>query len=215
MKRLPHVLASLFLVPCLIACGGSSSSEPAEVPMDQTPPPAPQPVVMLDQEFDPGGTTSLSSGVSGSINKAQTFTVGLTGTLTRVEVLINNDGVDLAQQPDLLFDIRPAPGGVPSDDDGSALFQVSIPRDELESMATPAFYAVELGALGFAVTAGDSLALVFRGADGNNIAVLFGENTNPYPDGEHFFRNPGAGITSWRATDVRHDIGFRTFVIPE
>src|SRR5262245_24354687 len=68
----------------------------------------------LDQASESGS----GLGTLGQPDNAQTFTIGVGGRLKRVEVEIRLNDI---QSEDLLFDIRPAPGGFPSDSDSTAL----------------------------------------------------------------------------------------------
>jgi hypothetical protein len=68
---------------------------------------------ILDQQNSP--PPEVISLIADVFDLAQTFTVGVRGTLNRVDVLIQRLAVVPALP--LHFDIRRAPGGVPSEDD--------------------------------------------------------------------------------------------------
>jgi hypothetical protein len=63
---------------------------------------------VLDQVIDlfPGG-----GGYFGSLDRAQTFTVGLAGQLTRVDVMLEIAGFGTPK--DIFIDIRPTVNGIP------------------------------------------------------------------------------------------------------
>ncbi len=57
----------------------------------------------LDQEYDPTGAISLTSGVSADIHKTQTFTVGHAGALRKVELYVLQN---IVTSESVTFDIR-------------------------------------------------------------------------------------------------------------
>src|SRR5215813_15483633 len=68
---------------------------------------------ILDQSFEPPNT-NLLLGMGPGNSGAQTFTVGITGTLARVDVFVERNGF-----ADLHFDVRPTINGLPIEDDNS------------------------------------------------------------------------------------------------
>src|SRR5437867_4039366 len=102
---------------------------------------------ILDQYFDPTGRERLFAVVGVDRNdKAQTFTVGVTGTLTRVDVFMYN----ASAQADLLLEVRATRGGIPLEDDVPVLAAVrtlasSIPR-------TVQFVSFDIGSFGVFVS---------------------------------------------------------------
>ena len=141
-------------------------------------------------------------------DKAQTFTVGLTGQLTGVDVFIFRQSI---ATEDLIVDVRATAGGVPIENNAAALATVVIPR--LSVPTTVGFLHVDLTPFALGVTAGDVLAIVLRTAShGGPEYGWDGQTTDPYPAGGHYFRNPSAGVPTWTLTDPSFDVGFRTFV---
>ena len=86
----------------------------------------PAAAVLLDQSFDAsaeGGTAGHA--IDDTQEVGQTFTVGITGRLVRIELQIWNSFAS----GDLLFDIRSTtPEGSPIEDDADTLASGSIPR---------------------------------------------------------------------------------------
>ena len=77
--------------------------------------------LILDQVFDPGPNPSVASGIS-LLQKAQTFTVGLAGTLAQVDVDILRNGSPAGP---LLFDVRATTaGGAPIESNATTLPQI-------------------------------------------------------------------------------------------
>jgi uncharacterized membrane protein len=191
------------------------NNEPTDIPEDffisgpgttnspllvvQVPPPLP---AQLDQLLEPNPTNALK-GVGGSVHHAQTFTVGVSGTLESVDILINQFGTP----GDLLFDIRDTTGGVPLENDGTTLAAVAVPPSDVPT--TQAWVSVDVSSFNVLVQVGDVLAIVLRtsGAGGYQWGA---EQGNPYSGGAPYFRNPGP---SW--TLQTEDSGFRTYVSQE
>lgn len=159
---------------------------------------------VLDQSFD--APSFLSFGFGGESHLAQTFTVGITGVLRRVDVEIRRD----AGIPDLLFDIRPTIGGVPVESDAAALANVVIPSASIPTDFT--FVSVDLSSAQIAVSAGDVLAIVLRapGAGGALNYSWQGSAVSGYGAGADFFRV--APSPTWNG--LFGDLGFQTFVAP-
>jgi len=173
----------------------------------------------LDQAFEPpagadnqGIIYADPSGVF--VNHAQTFTVGILGTLDRVDLLISQ-----WQFPaPLLVDIRPTVDGVPLLDDRSALASTFV-----LSTAVPQYYpnwvSVDFGASPIAVVPGQQLALVLRtttawyGIDYH----WLGDVGNQYAGGSAYYRPSLAdGWSAVRGGSPAGplDYGIRTFVTP-
>ena len=96
---------------------------------------------VLDQSFQPSLTGQwIATGTSSERALAQTFEVGVAGTLTRFEAYISDPGGALP----VLWDIRPTSLGVPVQSDVA-----SLASGTFLSSAAPrngyAFYAIELG----------------------------------------------------------------------
>jgi hypothetical protein len=77
----------------------------------------------LDQSFEPT-SPNVFAGIDPSADKAQTFTVGITGQLTRVDVYIRR--LDAGTSDSLVFDIRETVSGVPIEDDGTTLASATL-----------------------------------------------------------------------------------------
>ena len=153
-----------------------------------------------------------SQGFGAGNDVAQTFTVGRTGVLTRVEVLLFSfPGI----VDDLVVDVRPTDGnGAPVEGNGSPPVLASVTVAPAAIPTTTAFVAFDLSAFNVAVTAGDVLAIVLRsGSGGSTTYGRQGGADDPYAGGAGFFRNSSA-TTAWLEM-VDTDWGFRTFVEPD
>jgi len=162
---------------------------------------------ILDQVFDPGPAPTVSAGISGVTDKAQTFTVGIAGTLARVEVDIRRDDNTVIEP--LLFDVRATTaGGAPIESNSTTLASVSIAAASIP--VTPGFVSVDVSAFGIPVTPGEILAIVLRKPGLDDVDYIwFGGEGNPYPAGSEYSRITAGG--TWTASEG-NDLGFRTFV---
>jgi hypothetical protein len=180
---------------------------------------AAQAVTVLDQSFDPA-VPNIFSGVGVEVDKAQTFTVGLAGTLVRVDVNISRSVPPPPFPPpdDLILDIRPTTAGVPIEDNTATLAQLVVPALTIPTVQD--FVSFDLSAFGLAVTAGDVLALALRapGSSPSGYAWV-GASPGGYAGGGEFFRNAGLPLLPvlvWtpalNVSGVEDDLAFRTFV---
>jgi hypothetical protein len=159
-----------------------------------------------DQSFTPSlptGTTA-TVGLSNSVDWSQTFTVGLTGTLTSFDVAIRT--ISTAFSP-LLVDLRTTSGGLPTEADAGAnvLFSTSvtgIPND-------PNF-TIHSFVVGVPVTAGDVLAIVLRSDDLNPVYGWAAVTTDSYAGGAAF-RRLFSGTWGTSTAGI-NELWFRTFV---
>ena len=167
---------------------------------------------ILDQLAEPPDTSANAS--LGDFERAQIFTVGVTGTLTGVEVLVsrNTAGSTL----DLDVRILPVVGGAPDDDLGNALATATISDSAIPvGTANAAFVLADLSSAGLAVTAGDTFAIALQ----TNLLALDQQDwtlgLELYDGGTAWFRQdvrdaPGA---TWAiAGGGAFDFGFRTYV---
>ena len=171
---------------------------------------------IVDQSYD-----AVADGSSGGINVesdqqlAQTFTVGVTGTLVTVEVQARVSTV-FPPGGDLLLDIRPTVDGVPVEDDSLALASVAVPVADVPPFVpwTGNFVSVDLSPFSVHVTAGEVLAIVLRQSGTGSYIWL----SQVEPEGVTYAK--GAGFSrrfdpSWGRLIPETDFGFRTSVVPE
>lgn len=149
----------------------------------------------VDQEYTP---THLTVFAGGSSDKAQTFIVGVSGTLTQVDLLM------ISQYADVELEIRATNSGVPAESNSVMLYSETIPQSRFTGEG---YYSYPLAG-GIPVQAGQVLAITMRSS------ATFqwnGTNNDGYADGMWFFRS--ATSPTWTAgVDVDHP--FRTYVTP-
>lgn len=146
---------------------------------------------VLDQQYLPPGNSSggFSGGGLSGFRESQTFTVGVAGTLSEVDIFYS--GAPVFAGLNLLSTVGGVPttvvatGSTSSVSGGSASFSVSL-----------------------AVSIGDVLAIepILSGGSGN----WLGQSPGAYASGSAYFINPVAGIHNWTRSST--DKFFQTFV---
>jgi len=165
-------------------------------------------IMVLDQAFMPTDHF-ISAGIGGGHTRAQTFTVGLAGTLTRFDAYIESSEANVP----VLWDIRRTIGGAPIQSDTATLAYGSFPGPAAAHNSF-AFFSIDASSFGVAVSPGDVLAIVFRTPDINVSISWLGDTTNPYARGAAYDGTPGANSTAWSSDFINYDFGFRTYVQP-
>ena len=179
------------------------------------------PVGNLDQDFSTLPSSfgaALSS--TGDTLFAQSFTVGIGGFLSSVDLLIFDatswSGSGAIQLTDVSVELRTVEAGLPSD---TVLANSVVPASDLTDDPNGALLHVEL-ASDIPVTPGQVLAVGIAGAQVGWSGHAFFEG-QPEPEvrylGGGAFRRPHVG-DSWEPIDDfggEYDFLFRTYVIPE
>ena len=161
----------------------------------------------LDQTHDPAGGPTTTFSIFGANQAAQTFTVGVTGTLTFLEVFIEQS----IAGADITVDVRPTTGGAPVELDGLALATVTIPSGTVGSI--PGWFTIDLGAAAIPVTLGLELAITLRAVGGAGQYEASADNPGAYTGGDAWTRDTSGFPGTWtRVTGA--DLLFRTYVIP-
>lgn len=164
--------------------------------------------VAKDQSFEPSPPNTIPT-IDNSLKWAQTFTVGATGTLTRVDVLV-------AQ----LFTLQPGPldvtifdttGGAPHAAVTAPVHLSSVNIPIVLHPSTFEAYAYVGAAFQLPVTAGDVLAIVVSTGPSSQYSQYMwaGDLYGGYPGGRLYRSVSG----SWLA-DGSEDQAFRTYVAP-
>ena len=165
-------------------------------------------VPILDQTHS--GTATFSQGIGGSPGSfgnpvvAQSFTVGIAGTLESVDVFIMRSSTTTVFGIDLVVEIFPIVGSIPG---GTVLGSVTVA--ELSVPTTASFFNVSFSSFGIPVSIGDQLAIVLHdnnNADKNAVYGWVGTSTDLYAGGARFF-----DIGS-RFTSTSTDLFVKTFV---
>lgn len=158
-------------------------------------------VPILDQSHVPAATTS-SSAVNSAIVQAQTFNVGLSGILARIDIAGSGGGGGL------MMDIRGTSGGLPNGSDVRQTVSVGALSSGYTSIA-----------LSTSVTAGELLAAVFY-FSGSGSASLFGVASSvadPYAGGGLWTMgnasiNSGGWYPNGNSGSSDFDLAFQTWI---
>jgi hypothetical protein len=138
------------------------------------------------------------------LERAQTFTVVHAGRIRAIEIFDGRKS-GLATGGYAIFDLRPAPLGIPAESSASALASVSLLESQLPT--TQAWFRVEFGDAGPLVAVGDVLALVVRTTSTWSVewrGTWTTEPGDPYPGGEAYtkFLTDGPwGLAGWHDLD--------------
>src|SRR5262249_36628157 len=139
---------------------------------------------------------------------AQTFTVGMTGTLTEVDLYAFRFSGTVG---DLILDIRGTqPNGLPNTSPN--LLTTTIPAASVPG-SPPAYFPINLSAFNLHATVGAKLAVVLHATanPGDDTTYWWGGRTdNPYANGLMTVRDNGTG--GWVVFDPNWDLGFKTYV---
>jgi hypothetical protein len=167
----------------------------------------------LDQSFVPSAQPSLFStvgdlGTGQKAEQAQTFTVGIGGRLTQINLDLSGDGTGNG----LLLEIRrTTPNGLPSEAPSDLL---GAALSSAKGTTDPQLIPFYLGDLAPQVQVGETLALVLK-APGSGTYGWLGAIGDPYPQGNLATR--GSYYNNQWTTPVGlngPDLGFQTYVAP-
>ena len=189
-------LAMVLMLALSVSCGSVDSTAPA------------LPTPTLDQRFEPGAANT-AGGFENMGARAQTFTVGLTGTLTSVDLILSSGPT---ADDVLRVDIRGTTGGNPNLDDGAVLGSRLVSGLGLPVNNTSEFVSIDFSSLNIQVIAGQQLAIVIMrvvGSGGSDVLWVGENQLEDYPAGHDVQRNGGSG-TTW--TSLTNDFYFRTYV---
>ena len=168
--------------------------------------------VRLDQAFIPT-TFNLETDLHLDFAGAQTLTVGLGGTLARVDLYLGEFGSGPVSG-NLTFDVRPTINGIPVNDDASAFARITVPASSVMPAGLPIGVfpvSFDLRPFGVSVTPGEVLALVVANPNASfPYYGLWGSFTQPFSGGTAFNRAPSLGRPTFGAPGGNH--AFATFV---
>ena len=192
-----RMIICLALALSLVACGGSSSSSA----------PTPAPAEVLDQ--DSGLTNGTATTVNNLVDRAQTFTVGESGFLSKIDLMLYER---MPAGATLIIDVRETTGGAPNESDAinNVLLTFGVSTGALSTVEDE-YVTFEVSQFGVQVTAGQVLAIVLRAPGGASIGYDWSSNDpDIYAGGAVYFRDhSGTGL--WIA-NPNSDSGFRTHV---
>ena len=173
------------------------------------------PTSLLDQSFVPSDSAAYQGNIiyrpldGDYVNQAQTFTVGITGQLTDIQVLIEG----FSQTADLVVDVRPTVNGLPVSDDSAILGEVAIPASEIPGFPFT-FVNFDFYSRNIHVTTGDELAVVLRidkSSQGGDYSWR-GDTGDKHTSGVAYTRGSSYDWFAPTSDGLTVDYGFKTFV---
>jgi hypothetical protein len=155
---------------------------------------------VLDQQclFD----SAIADSASSSQEVGQTFTVGVTGTMSRIEVLLAQASFSSA---DGVFNVYSTSAGLPDTSLGSATISSS-----LVSTTVPTFISFDLSSFNIPVRVGDVLAFGVSSPGGGLYFLPDSFQSDPYAAGTSVQRTLTVPPGPW--STVAHDDSFKTYV---
>jgi hypothetical protein len=165
--------------------------------------------VVLDQQHNVA--TSIADSTNGAVSEvAQTFTVGVAGTLDHFEISMFQLNSIFTTSGDPQLSVYSTAGGVPT---GTALATVQIPSAQVP-LNTAAFVSFDVSASSIPVTVGEVLAFgVFTSSDPGPYFLPYDDDTgaaDDYTAGAAYRRTRPAD--PWQSFQPTKDHEFRTFV---
>jgi hypothetical protein len=155
---------------------------------------------VLDQQNDV--SAAIADSASSAQEIAQTFTVGVNGTLSRIEVLLARFSFTA---DNAILTVYSSAGGVPDASLGSAMVSAGA-----VSTTAPTFVSFDLSALAVAVSVEDVLAFSIHSA-GSPFLLPFSDSST-YAGGSPWRRTLSVPPGPWQAIAPPRDYGFRVYV---
>lgn len=175
-------------------------------------PTAARAVAVIDQQYD--FTSSIANTTNGNLGEVgQTFTVGLAGTLERVDVRMFRLGGIFDPTGDPILSVYNTAGGLPT---GAPLAtatvpEASVPLNPVNNAAD--FVAFDISGAGLQVSPGQVLAFAIRTTSEVGPYWLLTDQGQPieYAGGAAVSRFPPG---AWSSLSPAQDHAFRTWVTP-
>lgn len=166
---------------------------------------------IIDQEYDPTGSSQVLI-VDVDNDLAQTFTVGITGTLSSIDLMIDSFNAT----DDLLVDFRRTTlsgSPVESDTGSDILGSFAVAANTITALGAITFKNYDVSSLGIAVTAGEILAITLTSSESTGRFRWATKTSAGYSGGDGYLRGSDIGSTTW-TTFAGSDHGFRTYIQP-
>jgi hypothetical protein len=157
-----------------------------------------------DAGFEPDPVT-ITSGIDTQFHRAQTFTVGSTGTVAEVALFLGHSGPGTG---DLLFELRDVTNGVPTSNNIPPLAAVTVPATAVPQAGN--WISVDVSAFAVSVNSGDVLAIVLYQT--NAPGYSWYGSSNLYTGGTAAYKNL-ASFTYW-LVETNIDYAFRMYLQP-
>ena len=162
---------------------------------------------VLDQQWTDTTRADTSTGFDADYGfSAQTFTVGISGTLAHVEVYVSDQG-DINVHGDLQIAIWNTVSGVPN----APLATTTISEDAFPGFSQKMWVNADFGSAALMVSSGDQLAIVLSSLGDKNYS-FYGTLDSPFYVGGSAFQFSG-GTWNQDFFDRHYSELFKTYVI--
>jgi hypothetical protein len=161
-------------------------------------------VEVLDQQYDVGMSSFADTAFPFSAEVGQTFTVGVAGTLSRIEVQINRFN-NLGGSA--ILTVYNTAAGVPTTSLGTASLSTAlIPPTGF------AYQSFDVSSFAIPVSIGNMLAFGIKSSGDSGYFVRAVPEFSTYAGGKSKFRSTGPPPGAWQDYNFEHDNGFKTYV---
>jgi hypothetical protein len=160
---------------------------------------------VVDQQNDVGMSATADSAGPFSQEIAQTFTVGVEGTLSRFEAQLNRA---FGAGGTVILTVYNTSGGVPNASLGTA----TLPWNAIPT-GTYAYSAFDVSSLAIPVHANDVFAFGIKSSGDVLFLLRSTFNLDTYAGGETKWRALSSPPGPWMSFSPSHDSGFKTFVL--
>lgn len=176
-------------------------------------------LVVIDQVSDAYNAPSPSGELGGPTiadfqSALQTFTVGIGGTLTGIDLQVQQSGAPSVPTDNLVVSILGTSGGMP--DFNQNLGSVSLPAASIspfDNFASGDFVPFDVSGLGISVSPGDVLAIAASYPTGTGSYFVYDSEVDVYAGGTSYIYGP---LDGFLGSTAPRDLGFRTIVtVPE
>jgi hypothetical protein len=160
--------------------------------------------LILDQQ-NVFSNTGIADSASSSIEYGQTFTTGIAGQLSQVDVFVFNisGGSD-----DLIFKLYNTSNGLPDTELGSP---IHVPASSIPTNANSSYVSIDVSSLNVFANVGDVLAFGVSSNGGATLYYLDVLDPSSYNGGSSVW-NFGSGWQLYPSSPSSQDYGFRTYV---
>jgi hypothetical protein len=141
-----------------------------------------------------------------AVETGQTFTVGVAGTLSRIELQINRI---FGSGGTAVFTVYNTSGGLPN----ASLGTVTRNWDAIPSGGFD-YQSFDVSAFSIPVDVGDVMAFTIQSSGEAGFGLRSTFTSNPYSGGESKWRTLSTPPGAWQTYSPSHDNGFKTYVLP-
>lgn len=160
---------------------------------------------VLDQHNDVDMSATADSASPFAVETGQTFTVGVAGALSRIELQINRL---FGTGGTVIFTLYNTSGGIPN----ASLGTTALNWDAIPSGGF-AYQSFDISAFSIPVTVGEVMAFTIKSSGETGFGLRSTFTLNTYSGGESKWRLLGTPPGPWQTFSPSHDNGFKTYVL--